>query len=106
MPRAILNRFATVIVWVGLGFAIACQSTPDIKRYSMTGSVVAVHAETATLTIHNDNVPGFMSPMDMDYKVRDKQSIAGLKSGDRIKATIVVEDHNPAQLDEVAVVPR
>ena len=84
-----------------LVFTSACQSKPEVKRYPMTGAVVVVHADTNTLTVHNDDVPGFMTPMDMDYKVKDPKVIESLKSGDKIKATIVIEDHNPAQLEDV-----
>jgi Cu/Ag efflux protein CusF len=48
-------------------------------------------------------VPGFMPPMNMEYKVKDAQLVERVKSGDKIKATLVIEDHNPAQLEDVAV---
>lgn len=104
MGLTILNRLVFAALCVGLSFMLACQS--NAKRYAMTGAVVAVHPETQTVTVHNDDMPGFMAPMDMDYKVRDRQNITSLKSGDKIKGTIIIEGHNPAQLDEVSVVQR
>jgi Cu/Ag efflux protein CusF len=97
------NRILFTLCLLGLAFATACSSKPETKRYAMTGAVVAVHSDTSTLTVHNDDVPGFMPPMNMEYKVKDAQLVERVKSGDKIKATLVIEDHNPAQLEDVAV---
>ncbi len=83
---------------------IACQSNTAIKRYAMTGAVVAVHPDSRTLTVHNDDMPGFMQPMDMDYKLKDGTKMEALKAGDKIKGTIVVEDHSPAQLEGISII--
>jgi Cu/Ag efflux protein CusF len=89
---------------VYLLFAIACQQQPESKRYAMTGAIVAVNADSHSVTVHNDDIPGFMSPMDMDYKVRDKVGVSSLKPGDKIKGTIVVSGQSPAHLEDVTVV--
>lgn len=81
----------------------ACQSKSETKRYAMTGAVVAIHPDASTVTVHNDDLPGFMPPMDMDYAVKDKHAMDTLKPGDKIKATIVVEGHSPARLDDLSV---
>jgi|SRR5581483_2927473 len=97
------NRIFFTIWLLGLTLATACSSKPEMKRYAMTGAVVAVHADAKTLTVHNDDVPGFMPPMNMDYTVKDPKLVEHVKSGDKIKATLVIEDHHPAQLEDVAV---
>lgn len=87
---------------LGLAFATACHSQAEVKRYPMTGTVVALHSDTNTVTVHNDDIPGFMTPMDMDYKVKDPKTLESLKPADKIKGTIVIENHNPAQLEDIA----
>lgn len=66
----------------------------EIKRYAMTGIVVAVNTGTGTASVHNDNIPGFMQPMEMDYRVRDKAVLSSLKRGDNIRATLVSDGKN------------
>lgn len=97
------TRVLFLLCCLVLTLATACQSKTEIKRYPMTGAVVAVHSDTNTVTVHNDDVPGFMAPMNMDYKLADTKTVETLKSGDKIKATLVIEDHNPAQLEDVAL---
>ncbi len=97
------KRILFTIGLLGLALATACSSKPEMKRYALTGAVVAVHAEAKTLTVHNDDMPGFMPPMNMDYTVNDAKLVKRVKAGDKIKATLVIEDHHPAQLEDIAV---
>ncbi|HZQ67552.1 MAG TPA: copper-binding protein [Terriglobales bacterium] len=100
---AVLKLFL-IAAWIS--FAVACRNKAEVKRYPMTGTVVAVHQDSQTVTVRNDNMPGFMPPMDMDYRLQNTQSLAALKSGDKIKGTIVVQQPNPIQLDDVTIVGR
>lgn len=72
-----------------------------VKRYSMTGLVVSVQPQPGTARVHNDDMPGFMRAMEMDYQMTDKHALATLKPGDRIKATLVSDGQNVWKLENV-----
>jgi|GEM_PF-6130298 len=106
MPRGFTKWiYATVIVLVCLivWFAWHSATKVELKRYPLTGKVVTVHLESQTATVHNDNMPGFMEPMNMDYQVKDRDVLSKLKTGDTIHATLVSEGHNVWQLEDVVV---
>jgi Cu/Ag efflux protein CusF len=97
--------YAAVLVLVGLVVWLAWNSATkgSIKHYPLTGTVVAVHPESGTATVHNDNMPGFMEPMDMDYQVKDRATLPKLKAGDRIRATLRTDARNMWELENITV---
>lgn len=104
------NRFKVPLILFGvvvavfiLWFASHSARRVEVKRYSMTGIVVAVHPENGTASVHNDNIPGFMQPMEMEYKISDPAMLPRLKRGDNIRATLVSDSRNLWQLENVVV---
>jgi protein SCO1/2 len=69
------------------------QQQPDanVKRYQLTGRVVAVDKPNKSLTIDGDEIPGFMSAMQMPYDVKDRSLMEKLSPGDKISADVVVK---------------
>jgi protein SCO1 len=65
---------------------------PAAKDYTMHGQVLAVHADSNTLTVHNDDIPGFMPAMTMNYAVADPALMKGRTAGELITATLEVTD--------------
>ncbi|MGH9510583.1 MAG: copper-binding protein [Terriglobales bacterium] len=64
----------------------------NLKHYRLTGSVVAIDKPNKSLTVDGDEVPGFMSAMQMPYDVKDVGLLDKLAPGDHIAADIVVKD--------------
>jgi len=87
-----MNRF-----WIaGLGAAVlvGCHAAPEGKRpggkqYPIRGVVQRVDASHQEISLTNEDIPGFMVPMTMDYKVADPAAIGELHSGDKISATLL-----------------
>jgi protein SCO1/2 len=78
------------------------RTTPEgAKVYQLKGKIVAVKADQNSLAIDGEDIPGFMSAMTMDYSVKSKDSIAGLKAGDAITADIVVPQGGQAYLENI-----
>ena len=75
---------------LGLALLAACAKKPPEKRYTLTGDVISLHADTQSVMIKGDKIEGWMDAMTMDYPVKEKSEFAKLKVGDRITATVFV----------------
>ena len=67
----------------------SCHHPPAAKRYPFTGRIVSLDAAGQSATIDGDNVPGFMDPMTMVYKIKPASSLSQLAPGDAISADLV-----------------
>jgi len=69
------------------------QQQPDasVKHYQLTGRVIALDKPNKSLTVDGDEIPGFMSAMQMPYDVKDPSLMDKLSPGDKISADIVVK---------------
>jgi len=78
------------------------RTTPEgAKVFQLKGKIVAVKPDQNALSIDGEDIPGFMSAMTMDYSVKSKDSIAGLRAGDAITADIVVPQGGQAYLENI-----
>lgn len=69
--------------------ATACQrkpSTPVI--HEGVGIIEEVNAEAATVQINHEEIKGYMPPMSMPYKVKDKSLLEQIKTGDKVDFTV------------------
>jgi protein SCO1/2 len=85
--------------------AATASSAPQ-KTFIIRGKVVSTDATHVTLD--GEEVPGFMEPMVMDYKLKDPSVVSELHPGDRITATVLA-DHGPegytnVRLDNIVVI--
>jgi Cu/Ag efflux protein CusF len=69
-----------------------CGSKVPTKRYPMEGDIVSLDAGTHNATIKAGKIEGFMEAMTMEYTVKPDTEFAKLHVGDRIQATVVVQD--------------
>ena len=63
-----------------------------MKSYTVTGQILAVHPERASLTIKHQDIPGSMPGMTMTFAARDASMIAGREPGELVKATLEVAE--------------
>lgn len=71
------------------------------KRYHFTGRVISIESSGDSALIDGDNIPGFMDPMAMSYKIKPASMLRQLAPGDSIAADVVVIE--PATKNEDAV---
>ena len=94
-----LHRFAVCLLLAS--GAVACGG--DVEEHeapaagertalAFTGSVEAVDTVAGTVTVRNDDVPGWMSPMSMSYRVDPPAPLRELQPGDRVRATVYTGD--------------
>lgn len=80
--------FATIAL---LGYHFMRPVPPRVTRHALTGYVLEVTPEINRITVRNDDIPGTMASMIMDYRVRNAAELAGIKPGDLIQATMVTD---------------
>lgn len=65
---------------------------PPRPKYTLRGQVVNVYPEDGAVTLVHEEVPGFMAampgPAAMEFRVPDRQALAGLKPGMKITAAV------------------
>lgn len=82
----------------------ARQSAPNVKRYHLVGKIVSINRDQNTLNVDGQDIPGFMSAMEMPYPVLHAAQLNGLEPGDEITADVVVnQDDNSAHLENIVV---
>jgi Cu/Ag efflux protein CusF len=99
--------FATgaIVVAFVIWFAAHSARKVEVKSYPLTGTLIEVHLETRIARVHNDNMPGFMEPMAMDYQVQAPAALKGMKQGDKIQATLVTDRKDVWRLENIVVQP-
>ena len=76
----------------GLGGCRSAQRSelaPGPERHFVRGEVRGVDKRAGTVSLANENIPGFMSAMTMEYKVEDPAVLGEMGRGDRITADLL-----------------
>ena len=111
-----LNARIFFVVAVGLaGIAlsallIGCGSSKPAEesaptRYTLNGRVVSVDKAKQQVTVDGEDIPGFMSAMEMAYSVKNPSLLDPLSPEDKIKADVVVTDSD-VWLENIVVVKK
>lgn len=67
-----------------------CGQREKPKQYPFTGTIVNIDPQGHAASIHNEDIPGWMTAMTMDYPMENAEEWKGLKPGDKISATVNV----------------
>lgn len=70
----------------------ACGRKRNEKRYELRGEIRALDPSTKSATIKHEKIGDWMEAMTMEFKVKPDSDFGKLHVGDRIKATVVVDD--------------
>lgn len=91
-----IKLFALLIFSVGI-FAFACGSNEavnsnansapavDIQTYKSVGVIKAIKTDEGKITIDHEDIPGYMSAMEMEETVADKSLLDSVKRGDKVE---------------------
>jgi len=80
-------------LWLLVSVALAgCAHKEPVKRYPMEGEIRALDPATHNATIKAGKIEGWMDAMTMEYTVKPDAEFAKLHVGDRIQATLLVQD--------------
>lgn len=76
----------------GSGDAIAIGAKDDSKRYAMQGQIMGLDQAAKTASIAHGQIGDWMGPMTMEYSIKPDAEFQKLHVGDKIEATVVVND--------------
>lgn len=83
---------ATILCLIA-GLALGQQSSKNGKKeFAFTGKVDKVDPNGKTISVKNENIPGWMSPMTMTYTVDKPEVLKSVKPGDQVTAKVYEGD--------------
>jgi protein SCO1/2 len=65
---------------------------PSPHSYAARGVVEKINPDHHHITIHHEDIPGYMMSMTMEFYVKDSHELEGLSAGDQITFTLVVDN--------------
>jgi len=87
----LLTGVVASVVFAGVLAATGCSS--EQPRYVLHGQVVKKNVATNQLTVKNEDIPGFMPPMTMPYRVQDPSVLQKVEVGDVITAELTTKNN-------------
>ena len=97
--RPALFTFVAAITLILGGFVAGCHRSADkpaaavaTKRYPIRGVVVELVPANSSIVLKHESIPGFMEAMTMAYRLNDPSVMSELHPGDKITATLAVDE--------------
>jgi Cu/Ag efflux protein CusF len=70
--------------------ASGCSHKEQPRQFPFRGTVVSIDPNAKVASIHNEDVPGWMTAMTMEYPIENAAEFQSLHPGDNITATVNV----------------
>src|SRR4051812_2739855 len=70
------------------------SSSAEVKKYELHGEVLEVDAQGHIAKIKHGKIGDWMEAMTMEFPVKDPADFAKLKVGEKVSATVFVQDIN------------
>ena len=64
-------------------------ASTDTQTYRSVGVIKATDLDADRVTVDHEEIPGYMSPMEMNELMADRKILAGLKVGDKVEFEIL-----------------
>jgi Cu/Ag efflux protein CusF len=100
-----MGKVLRISVVTILAASVACSyrsgETGHEKHYQLSGKVVGLDSKRRTATVDGEAIPNFMEAMTMEYPIRDRDDFKRLRVGDRITATVNVNEDGEYNLSRV-----
>jgi Cu/Ag efflux protein CusF len=68
------------------------KSAAEVKRYELQGEIKELDTENKIAKIQHEKIGDWMEAMTMEFPVKDPADFAKLRTGQKIKATVFVQD--------------
>ena len=95
----------TILAAAAAILAGCAKQESEGKRYPMQGEIKSLDPAAKSANINAGKIEGWMEAMTMEYQVKPEAEFAKLHVGDRIQATVVVND-TKYYVTDVKVLPK
>ena len=75
------------------------QTAAQTKQYPVRGKIISVDTGSGHIMLAHEAIPGFMEAMTMSYRLEDPSIASELHAGDRITATLVVDQDSAGPIN-------
>ena len=72
---------------------LAAAPLPAQQEHTATGIVLRVDRAKHTMVVSCDEIPGFMSAMEMSFTIRNGAELTSIRPGASVRFTMVTKDH-------------
>jgi protein SCO1/2 len=106
-------RNVIAIALLATALLTGCQPAPPTPKTSTTQKTFVIRGKVVStdathVTLDGENVPGFMEPMTMAYRLADPSIVSELHPGDRISAQVLADrtsdgDYTNIRLKDIVV---
>ena len=79
------------------------EETKAERHYALSGRIIAVNSQDQTATVDAAAIPNFMEAMTMAYPVKSKAEFDKLRVGEKITATVNVQDDGLYDLSNIRI---
>ncbi len=106
MKKVLILFFALVFVACSQKHEHTSHSSPDAKRYELSGKVISVDKNNKKAEIEHEEIPGFMPKMTMTFPIHADWVWDDLVPGVEIKADLVVDEKakDPYWLENIKII--
>ncbi|MGH7993957.1 MAG: copper-binding protein [Limisphaerales bacterium] len=85
-----LDVLCALLLWAAAGANPVRADDQTLHSYPARGVVEQIAADRRQVTIHHQDIPGYMMEMTMAFPIKDTNELNGLSVGDQITFTLVV----------------
>jgi len=86
-------RYKTCFVILLCTLALfSCKKSSPARQYAMHGQILALSPQDHMATIKHEKIGDWMEAMTMEYPIKNEADFKKLAVGDRIDATVFVND--------------
>jgi protein SCO1 len=100
-------RLVTAAALVALATLASCAAESEPREYELRGQILELRPELGEVRMRHEEIPGYMEPMTMSFRVRDASLLEGCAPGDLVRGRLLVTDEEAwiASLERVGSAP-
>jgi protein SCO1/2 len=81
-------------IWTAFALLASQGARADANphAYAAHGTIESISTDHHVITIHHQQIPGYMMEMTMDFSIRNEKLLSGFQVGDQVNFTLEVTD--------------
>jgi protein SCO1 len=95
------------VLLTGMSSLHSCAGAPAPREYELRGQVLDTRAEFNEVRMRHEEIPGYMEPMTMSFRVKDAALLEHCEPGDLVRGRLLVTERDAwiESLEKVGAAP-